>query len=51
MNHFFYNKDPQKLIIDFVINLELLAEKSKLEMRSKLQDFERADVQNFLGVE
>ena len=38
---FIYNKDPQKLIIDLVINLELLAEKSKLEMRSKFQDVER----------
>ena len=38
---FLYNKDPQKLIIDFVIKLELLAEKSKLEMRTKFQDVER----------
>ena len=38
---FFYNKDPQNLIIDFVSNLELLAEKGKLEMRTKLQDIER----------
>ena len=30
---FLYNKDPQNLIIDFVTNLELLAEQSKLEMR------------------
>ena len=39
---FLYNKDPQNLIIDFVSNLELLAEKSKLEMRTKFQDIERA---------
>ena len=38
---FLYNKDPQKLIIDFVIKLELLAEKIKLEMRTKFQDVER----------
>ena len=38
---FLYNKDPQKLIIDFVIKLELLAEKSKLKMRTKFQDVER----------
>ena len=38
---FLYNKDPQKLIIDFVTKLELLAEKSKLEMRTKFQDVER----------
>ena len=36
-----YNKDPQKLFIDFVIKLELLAEKSQLEMRTKFQDVER----------
>ena len=30
---FLYNNDPQNLIIDFVSKLELLAEKSKLEMR------------------
>ena len=36
---FLYNKDPQKLIINFVIKLELLAEKkSKLELRKKFQD-------------
>ena len=35
-----YNKDPQNLIIDFVGNLELLAEKSKLEKRTKIQDTE-----------
>ena len=39
---FLYNKDPQNLIIDFVSYLELLAEKSKLEMRTKFQDIERA---------
>ena len=39
---FLYNKDPQNLIIDFVSNLELLAEKSKLEMKTKFQDFEVA---------
>ena len=38
---FLYNKDPQKLIIDFVIKLELLAEKGKLEMRTKFRDVER----------
>ena len=36
------NKDPQNLIIDFVANLEVLAEKSKLEMRTKFQDIEVA---------
>ena len=39
---FLYNKDPQNLIIDFVSKLELLAEKSKLEMRTKLQVIEVA---------
>ena len=39
---FLYNKDPQNLIIDFVSNLDMLAEKSKLEMRTKFQDIERA---------
>ena len=39
---FLYNKDPQNLIIDFVSKLELLAEKSKLEMRTKFQDIEVA---------
>ena len=37
-----YNKDPKNLIIDFVSNLELLAEQSKLEMRKKFQDIEVA---------
>ena len=37
-----YNKDPENLIIDFVSNLELLAEQSKLEMRKKFQDIEVA---------
>ena len=37
---FLYNKDPQNLIIDFVSNLELLAEQSKLEMRKKFQGIE-----------
>ena len=37
-----YNKDPQKLIIDLVTNLELLAEKSKVEMRNKLRAIEVA---------
>ena len=39
---FLYNKDPQNLIIDFVSNLELLAEKSKLGMRTNFQDIEVA---------
>ena len=39
---FLYKKDLQNLIIDFVSNLELLAEKSKLEMRTKFQDIEVA---------
>ena len=39
---FLYNKDQQNLIIDFVTNLELLAEQSKLEMRKKLQKVEVA---------
>ena len=38
---FLYNKDPQKFVIDFVIKLEFLAEKSKLEVRTKFQDIER----------
>ena len=38
---FLYNKDPQKLLIDFVIKLELLAEKSELQMRTKFQEVER----------
>ena len=38
---FLYNKDPQKFMIDFLIKLELLTEKSKLEMRTKFQDVER----------
>ena len=39
---FLYNMDPQNLIIDFASNLELLAEKSKLEMRTNFQDSEVA---------
>ena len=39
---FLYNKDQQNLIIAFVSNLELLSEKSKLEMRTKFQDIEVA---------
>ena len=39
---FLYNKDPQNLIIGYIINLELFAEQSKLEMRTKLQDIEVA---------
>ena len=39
---FLYSKDPQNLITDFVSNLELLAEKSKLEMRTKFRDIEVA---------
>ena len=38
---FLYNKDPQKLIIDFLVKLDFLAERSKLEMRTKFQDFEK----------
>ena len=34
---FFYNKDPQNLIIDFVTNLELLAEQKKQEMRKSFR--------------
>ena len=37
---FLYSKDPQNLKIEFVSNLELLAEKSRLEMRTKFQDIE-----------
>ena len=29
---FLYNKDPQNLIIEFVSNLELIAEETKLEI-------------------
>ena len=36
-----YHKDAEKRIINFVIKLELLVEKSKLEMRTKFQDVER----------
>ena len=36
------NNNPQNLIIDFVSNLEVLAEKSKLEMRTNFQDIEIA---------
>ena len=36
---FLYNKDPQNLIVDFVSKLELLAEKSKLEMRTKISRY------------
>ena len=39
---FLYNKDPQNLIFDFESKLELLAEKSKLEMRTKLREIEVA---------
>ena len=39
---FLYNKDPQNFMIDFVGNFELLAEKSKLEIRTKFQDIEVA---------
>ena len=34
---FLGEKDPELLIIAFVISLELLAETSKLQMRSKIQ--------------
>ena len=37
---FLRNKDPQKLIIHFVI-IGLLAEKNKLEMRTKFQEVDR----------
>ena len=37
---FLCDKDPQSLIIDFVANLELLAEKNKTEMRSKFLEIE-----------
>ena len=33
-------KDPEVLIIAFVSSLELLAEKSKLQMRTKFQEIE-----------
>ena len=36
------SSNPQNLIIDFVSNLELLAEKRGLELRTKFQDIERA---------
>ena len=36
------NKDTQNLFIDFVANIDLLAEKNKLEMRTKLQVIEVA---------
>ena len=37
---FLHNKDPQNLINEFVSNFELLAEKSKLGMRTKFHDIE-----------
>ena len=37
---FLCGKHPQSLIIDFVANVELLAEKNKTEMRSKLLEIE-----------
>ena len=37
---FLFKKDPKNLIMVFVSNLELLAEKSKLELRTKFQDIE-----------
>ena len=37
---FLCDKDPQSLIIDFVANLELSAEKNKTEMRSKFLEIE-----------
>ena len=37
---FLYEKDPELLTIAFVSSLELLAEKSKLQMRTKLQEIE-----------
>ena len=37
---FLCEKDPELLIIAFVSSLELLAEKSKLQMRTKFQDIE-----------
>ena len=37
---FLCDKDPQSLIIDFVANLELLAEKNETEMRSKFLEIE-----------
>ena len=37
---FLCDKDPQSLIFDFLANLELLAEKNKSEMRSKLLEIE-----------
>ena len=39
---FLYKKDPKNSIIDFVSKLELLTEKSKLEMRTKFHDIEVA---------
>ena len=39
---FLYNKDPKKLIIDFVSKVELLGEKKKLETKTKIQDIEVA---------
>ena len=39
-NPYFCVKDPQSHIIDFVVNLELLAEKIKAEKRSKFQEIE-----------
>ena len=45
-----YNKDPQNLIIDFVSKLELLAEKNKLEMRTKFQDIEVAVIKRMKKV-
>ena len=42
MNQFFLiTRIRKKLIIGFVIKLKFLAEKNKLEMRTKFQDVER----------
>ena len=38
---FLCDKDPQSLIIDFVANLKLLAEKNKTEMQSKFLEIEQ----------
>ena len=37
-----HNKDPQNLIVDFVSKLELLVEKSQLEMRTRFQGIDVA---------
>ena len=47
---FLYKKDPQNLIFEFVNNLELLAEQSKLEMGKGFQNIEVAVIERMKSV-